>query len=72
MAVYRLTGRQFSRQWRRSKDYSDHEIRWLAKRRGLVYRERGNTICVTGQDGKVVVSFILVPDAKGQRQDQRR
>jgi len=71
MAVYRLTDRRFSRLWRRSKDYSDHEIRWLAKRRGLDYRERGNTIQVMDH-GTVVANFLLVPDDQGQRKDQRQ
>ena len=67
MAVYRLTNRRFSREWRRSKDYSDHEIRWLAKRRGLNFREHSAALTVTDQAGVVVANFTLIPDVEGKK-----
>jgi hypothetical protein len=62
MAVYRLAGRHFSRQWRRSKNYSDHEIRWLSKKRGLNFRERAGVVSVTDKAGKLVAKFQEVKD----------
>lgn len=58
MAVYRLINRGFSREWRRSKNYRDHEIRWLARRRGLETRSHNRALEVFDpKTGKTVVSF---------------
>lgn len=58
MAVYRLINRGFSREWRRSKNYRDHEIRWLARRRGMETRSRNRALEVFNpKTGKTVVSF---------------
>ena len=60
MADYRLTNRTFSRVWRRSKNYRDHEIRWLARKRGLAVRERNRGIEVYDpKTGKNVAVFQL-------------
>jgi len=61
MAVYRLNNRSFSRVWRRNKDYSDHEIRWLAKKRGLEFRENKTTIELVNRNNQVVAAFQEVP-----------
>lgn len=71
MAVYRLINRSFSRAWRRSKDYSDHEIRWLAKRRGLLFRERAGVVEVKDRAGKLVAKFQEVKEqSNGQDKKQ--
>jgi hypothetical protein len=58
MADYRLINRGFSREWRRSKKYRNHEIKWLAKRRGLEVRSRNRALEVFDpKTGKTVVSF---------------
>lgn len=62
MAVYRLTDRAFSRQWRRSKDYSDHELRWLARRRGLTISVHKGTLQVLDRKGKAVATFQAVDE----------
>lgn len=62
MADYRLTDRTFSRLWRRNKTYSEREIRWLARRRGLLFTERDGTIQVSDKSKKVVANFKLVPE----------
>lgn len=36
--TYRLIDRFFSRDWRRNKRYSEHELRWLARKRKLAVR----------------------------------
>jgi len=60
--VYRLTDRKFSRLWRRSKDYSDHELRWLARRRGLKTAVHKGTLQVLDLKGKVVATFQQVAE----------
>jgi hypothetical protein len=62
MALYRLANRQFSRVWRRSKDYSGREVRWLARKRGLNFQERAGIISVTDKAGKLVAKFQEVKD----------
>jgi len=58
MAVYRLTNREFSRLWRRSKNYREHEIRYLARKRGLETRDRRGVIQVYDpKTNKVVANF---------------
>jgi hypothetical protein len=55
---YRLTNRTFSREWRRSKRYSDHELRWLARRRGFLVRYVGDALQVyLKATGKTVAHF---------------
>jgi len=62
MAVYRLTDRIFSRQWRRNKDYAEREIRRLARRRGLLMNIRKQTVQVLDpKTHKVVANFQEVP-----------
>jgi hypothetical protein len=64
MAVYRLTDRKFSRLWRRSKDYSDHEIRYLARKRGLEISAHKQVIQVLDpKSKKVVANFQEVAQA---------
>ena len=64
MAVYRLTDRKFSRLWRRSKDYSDHEIRYLARKRGLKISAHKQVIQVLDpKSQKVVANFKEVAPA---------
>lgn len=43
-----MTDRLFSRLWRRNKRYSEHELRWLTKRRGLKLEKKGTLITLTG------------------------
>lgn len=72
MADYRLTNRTFSRVWRRSKNYRDHEIRWLARKRGLAVRERKQAIEVYDpKTNKTVANFQQVPEAESQRISER-
>jgi hypothetical protein len=46
--TYKMTDRLFSRLWRRNKRYSEHELRWLAGRRGLKLEQKGTLITLTG------------------------
>lgn len=63
MAVYRIIGREFSREWRRSKVYREHEIRWLARKRGLDTRSHNRALEVfSPKTGKTVVSFKEVSE----------
>lgn len=63
MADYRLTNRTFSRLWRRSKNYRDHEIRWLARRRGMeVVDHKGAIQVIDPKTKKVVANFQKVPE----------
>lgn len=63
MAVYRLTDRTFSRAWRRSKNYREHEIKWLARKRGLLVRSDKNVLTVYApKTGATVAHFQLVSD----------
>jgi hypothetical protein len=69
---YRLTNREFSRVWRRSKKYSDHEIKWLARKRGLLVRDSKDVLTVYDKDtGKTVASFEPIEDEKDAN-DKRR
>ena len=73
MAEYRLTNRQFSRLWRRSKDYSDHEIRFLAKRRGLEIDDHKSVLTVIDpKNKKVVATFKEVQQAAEPREASDR
>jgi hypothetical protein len=55
---YRLTNREFSRVWRRSKRYSDHEIKWLARKRGFSVRYQETDLQVYDtKSGKTVANF---------------
>lgn len=64
MAEYRLTNRQFSRLWRRSKKYREHEIRWLARKRGMEVTElRGGLQVVDPKTKKVVANFQKLAEA---------
>lgn len=75
MADYRLTDRAFSREWRRNKTYSEREIRWLAKRRGLEFVENRDTIQVRDlKTKKVVANFGLVParEVEPERDERSR
>lgn len=61
--TYRLVDRFFSRLWRRSKRYSEHELRWLAKKRGLALRLKGDMLEVCHPASKeVVATFKGIPD----------
>lgn len=72
MADYRLTNRTFSRIWRRSKNYRDHEIQWLARRRGLAVRERKGAIEVYDpKTNKAVANFQQVSEAENSRISER-
>lgn len=72
MAVYRLINRGFSRQWRRSKDYRDHEIRWLARRRGLETRSHNRALEVFDpKTGKTVVSFKEIAEEAPREVSER-
>ncbi len=73
MAVYRLINRTFSREWRRSKDYRDHEIKWLAKKRGLAVRNRNRAVEVFDpkRPRHVVVAFKEVDESMPLVVDER-
>jgi len=72
MAVYRLTDRKFSRLWRRSKDYSDHEIRYLVKKRGLALTDHKSMLTVTDpKTRKVVATFQEVPQIQPHEVSER-
>lgn len=59
---YRLTNREFSRVWRRSKRYSDHELKWLCRRRGLMLRrDKQDLQAVDPATNKVVARFEPIP-----------
>lgn len=62
MTEYCLIDRAFSREWRRSKRYSRNELRWLARRKGLEFRERRDKAqVVEPRTGRVIVNFDAVP-----------
>jgi len=72
MAVYRLTNRAFSRLWRRSKNYREHEIRWLARKRRLETRDRNRAIEVYDpKTNKVVANFREVPETESVHVNDR-
>lgn len=72
MALYRLTNRKFSREWRRSKNYREHEITWLAKKRGLQTRSRNRTLEVFDPKTKrVVANFVEVREAEAKPVNER-
>jgi hypothetical protein len=72
MADYRLTDRKFSRLWRRSKDYSDHEIRWLARRRGLTMSVHKQTLQVIHpKTKKVIANFKEIPKTEAFIGDEK-
>jgi hypothetical protein len=56
--TYKLTDRFFSRIWRRTKRYSEHELRWLAKKRGLTLRHKGDMIQIIHPATKQVVAHF--------------
>lgn len=73
MADYRLTDRTFSRVWRRNKTYSEREIRWLARRRGLEFIENKDSIQVRDlKTKKVVANFGLVPEREVEPERDER
>jgi hypothetical protein len=73
MADYRLTNRTFSRLWRRSKNYREHEIRWLARRRGLEIVDRKGVIQVIDpKTKKVVANFQVMREPIEDAHDAKR
>jgi len=65
---YRLTNREFSRVWRRSKAYSDHEIKWLARKRGFSVRYQGTSLqVIEPATEKVVANFDFVKTREEKR-----
>lgn len=54
---YHLTDRTFSREWRRGKRYSKRELRWLARKKGLEFKEHRSTIQLVDQKGRIVANF---------------
>ena len=56
MAVYRLMSREFSRIWRRCKNYREKEIRYLARKRDLEIRDRDRMLQVYDPKTKKVVA----------------
>lgn len=54
---YHLTDRTFSREWRRGKRYSKQELRWLARKKGLEFVERGGAVKLVNKLGKAVANF---------------
>lgn len=71
MAVYRLTNRAFSREWRRSKNYREHEIRWLARKRGLETKEHKGALQVIDAKGKVIANFQEVIEREPPQVSER-
>ena len=54
---YHLTDHRFSREWRRGKRYSKHELRWLARKKGLEFVEYGGAVKLVNRQGKTVANF---------------
>jgi len=71
---YRLTDREFSRAWRRNKIYSEKDLRWLAKRRGLSVVIDGPALqVVDARLNKIVANFAAIPDTlEHDRHDAQR
>ena len=70
---YRLTNREFSRVWRRSKRYSDHELKWLCRRRGLALRREGEDLkAIDPKTNKVVARFEVIPPEPSPEPLQKR
>jgi len=61
MDRYCLLSRVFSREWRRNKVYTDAELRWLARRRGLVM-DKENNLLILRQHKKEVVRFQKIEE----------
>ena len=55
---YKLIDRLFSRLWRRDKRYSEHELRWLARKRGLTVRLKGGYLDIVQPKSKQVVAHF--------------
>ena len=53
--TYQLIDRMFSRLWRRNKRYSERELRWLAKKRGLSTRLKRDTLEVFNPASQQVI-----------------
>lgn len=54
--TFRLVNRFFSRLWRRNKRYSEHELRWLARKRGMAVRLRGDYLEIIHPANKEVLA----------------
>ena len=59
---YRLVNRRTSREWSRTKRYSRVELEWLARRRGLDFKDEHGRGIVLSKDGREVVRFLAQPD----------
>jgi len=72
MADYRLTDRKFSRVWRRNKNYSEREIRRLARKRGLEFTAHKQAIHVLDpKTKKAVANFQAVAVAEAEFGNER-
>jgi hypothetical protein len=60
--TYRLVDRFFSRIWRRTKRYSEKELRWQAKKHGLTLRLKGDMIELAHPATKQVVAHFKGKD----------
>jgi hypothetical protein len=56
--TYKLIDRFFSRLWRRNKRYSEHELRWLARKRGLAVRLKGDYLEIVHPANKQVMAHF--------------
>lgn len=56
--TYKLTDRFFSRIWRRTKRYSERELRWQAKKHGLTLRLKNDLIELSHPATKQVVAHF--------------
>lgn len=54
--TYQLVDRFFSRLWRRTKRYSEKELRWQARKHGLTLRLKGDMIELSHPATKQVVA----------------
>ena len=53
--------RHFSRTWRRNKCYTQPELRWLARKRGLEFSaRRGKVQIVNPKTGKIEANFAEI------------
>lgn len=57
MTVFKLANKTFSRVWRRSKDYTEAEIRMLSRKRGMLFTKNRDSILVKDKKGNTVATF---------------
>ena len=66
---YRRTDRTFSRRWRRNKDYTEKQLRWLARRRNCVLDKFKGGLRIK-KGAQTIASFEIVPELETRENKQ--